>query len=233
MQSNYALFGPVHIATLLSVPLVAAALSPCVRHGVSANRLRIALAVLLILNSAVWYAYLVMRGWIHFPEDLPLQLCDATLVVTIIALLTLNPLSVDLAYYGALAGTTMALLTPDLWEPFPSFSTVQFFVAHGFVVVGVLFLVWTKQAQPRSGSVGRAMVGLNFFAAMAAGFNTVFGTNYMYLRAKPENPSLLDYLGPWPWYLLSCELVALLLFTLLWLPVSRQREDAGTGSGSN
>jgi hypothetical integral membrane protein (TIGR02206 family) len=230
MQSNYVLFGPVHILTLLSIPALAAGLALCVRLGLTAKRVRLGLAALLVLNSTIWYGYLAARGWLQFPGSLPLELCDATLVLTIIALLTLSPLGFDLAYYGALAGTTMALLTPDLWEPFPSFSTVQFFIAHGLVVVGVLFLVWTKQARPRSGSVWRAMLGVNVFAALVGGFNVIFGTNYMYLRAKPENPSLLDYLGPWPWYLLSAEVVALLLFTLLWLPFRPRLERASRHS---
>ena len=75
------------------------------------------------------------------------------------------------------------------------------FIAHGLVVVAVLYLVWSGRAQPRPGSVWRAMVGLNLFAALAGSFNLLFGTNYMYLQAKPQNPSALDLLGPWPWHL--------------------------------
>jgi hypothetical integral membrane protein (TIGR02206 family) len=225
MQSNFNLFGPVHIFILLSIPALAAALAMCVRLGLPAKRVRLGLTILVLLSSIGWYGYLAARGWLKFPESLPLELCDATLLLTGIALLTLNPLSIDLAYYGALAGTSMALLTPDLWEPFPSFSTVQFFVAHGLSIVAVLFLIGTNQARPRPGSVWRAMLGVNVFAAVVDGFNVIFGTNYMYLRAKPENVSLLDYLGPWPWYILSGEAVALLLFVLLWLPFRHERSD--------
>jgi uncharacterized membrane protein YwaF len=54
--------------------------------------------------------------------------------------------------------------------------------------------------------------------ATVLGLNALLGTNYGYLCAKPENPSLLDHLGPWPWYLLSLEGLALALFLLLDLP---------------
>jgi uncharacterized membrane protein YwaF len=52
----------------------------------------------------------------------------------------------------------------------------------------------------------------------------------MYLRAKPPNTSLLDALGPWPWYLAATEFVACGVFLLLYLPFwkvnSRARYDA-------
>jgi uncharacterized membrane protein YwaF len=40
----------------------------------------------------------------------------------------------------------------------------------------------------------------------------------MYLSAKPQNASLLDLLGPWPWYVVASEGVALGGFLLLYLP---------------
>jgi hypothetical integral membrane protein (TIGR02206 family) len=224
MQSNFNLFGPMHLAILAAVPLISAILAWLDRSApVNRERLRPLLAAALVVNSGIWYGYLAYRGWLQFPESLPLELCDATLFVTVVALITRNALSFDLAYYAALAGTTMALLTPDLWEPFPSFSTVQFFVAHGLVVVAVLYLVWSRRARPRPGSVWRAMLGVNIFAAVAGSFNLIFGTNYMYLGGKPQNPSLLDFLGPWPWYLATCEVLALVLFSLLYLPFRKER----------
>lgn len=221
-QQNFRLFGPVHLLILGSIVALAASLAIVARHvAVYRRRLRIGVAVALLANAIVWYVYLAIRGWLTFPDGLPLELCDATLCVTVIASFTLNPTAFDLAYFGALAGTSMAVLTPDLWEPFPSFSTVQFFVAHGLVVVAVLYLVWSGQARPRPHSIWRAMLALNIFAVFTGTFDAVFGTDYMYLRAKPDNPSLLDYLGPWPWYIVTTEFVAVGLFTLLYLPYVR------------
>jgi hypothetical integral membrane protein (TIGR02206 family) len=153
-----------------------------------------------------------------FPNHMPLELCDAALWLVVAALLTLSPLAFDLAYYFALAGASMSLLTPNLTAASTLFLSVQFFADHGLLVVAVLYLVWSRQARPRPGSVGRAMLALNLLAALVGAFDFAFGTDYMFLRAKPVTVSALDLLGPWPWYILASEGVALALFLLLYLP---------------
>jgi len=87
--------------------------------------------------------------------------------------------------------------------------------------MAILYLVWSGQARPRPGSVTRAMIGVNAWAAFDGTLDWIFKTNYMYLRVKPVNVSLLDVMGPWPWYILAGECVALGLFLLLYLPYRR------------
>ena len=223
MPSNFQLFGTVHLAILCSVVVLAGVIAVIQRRLTRGTRwVRLGLGSLLVLDSFVYYGYLAYRGQLTFPDHLPLELCDASLFLTIFALFTLNRAVYDLAYYWALAGATMALLTPNLWEPFPSFGTIQFFVDHGLIVASILFLAWSGLMRPRAWSVVRAMLVLNILAVFIGAFDYFYKTDYMYLRAKPQNASLLDLLGPWPWYIVATEFVALLLFVLLYLPFRRR-----------
>lgn len=218
-MTNFPLLGPAHLFILGAVPALATILAAVqLKLPPGVRWLRLGLASVMLLDASLFYGYLAWQGQLVFPDRLPLELCDASLCLVLISLFTLNKTVFDLAYYGALAGASMALLTPNLWEPFPSFSTVQFFVDHGLIVTAALYLVWSRQARPRPGSVARAMLALNLFAVFVGAFDFIFKTNYMYLRAKPQCASLLDFLGPWPWYILSAEAVAWLVFMLLYLP---------------
>jgi hypothetical integral membrane protein (TIGR02206 family) len=216
---SFQFFSPVHLCILAAVPLLAALLTLVQRRFSPGSKiLRVFLGSILLLDSAAYYFTLAASGQLTIPDHLPLELCDASLCLVILALFTLNGFVYDLAYYGALAGATMALVTPNVSGPFPSFWTVQFFIDHGLIVAGALYLVWSGQARPRKGSVLRAMLWLNIYAAFVGTFDWIFKTNYMYLRTKPQNGSLLNFLGPWPWYILATEGVALVVFGLLYLP---------------
>lgn len=219
MKVNFQIFGFTHLSILCAILLLAAVLAGIQRHLPPGTRvLRLGFATALLADTLWWDGFLAWHRQLTFPAHLPLELCDLTLYLTLIALFTLSPVIYEVVYYFALAGTAMALLTPDLWEPFPSLSTVQFFVAHGLVVAGALYVVWSRLARPRRGSVLRAMLALNAWAVFDGAFDWFFHTNYMYLRVKPAHASLLDVLGPWPWYIVFTEGVALFLFLLLYLP---------------
>jgi uncharacterized membrane protein YwaF len=55
------------------------------------------------------------------------------------------------------------------------------------------------------------------------GFNAVAGTNYAFVSRRPDNPSLLDFMGEWPWYLGVELVVGVAGWALLTWPWTRSR----------
>jgi hypothetical integral membrane protein (TIGR02206 family) len=219
MNSAFQLFGISHILILSAIPLIAGLLVRALnKKHERAKIFRIRLATFLLANELVWYSYCLIRGWVSFPYGLPLNLCDIVVWLTIAAAFTLNPTLVELAYYWGVSGSLMAVLTPDLGVPLASYPGVYFFVAHCGVVITIIFIVWGKLATPRKGSAWKALLWLNAYAVLIGAYNAIFQTNYFYLCEKPGSPTLLDYMGPWPWYILAGELFGVGAFWLLWLP---------------
>jgi len=58
----------------------------------------------------------------------------------------------------------------------------------------------------------------NIYWLFCAWVNSQIGSNYLYTHGKLPTPSLLDLLGPHPWYLLSMEALGIVLCMLLYLP---------------
>lgn len=219
MEASFPRFGPGHLAALAAVPLVAGALVWLVRRHPGAQQLvRYALAALLTAATVFWMAALALHFRVGWKWMLPLQISDASIVLTVLVILTRNRWLFDVVYFWGLTAVPLAMLMPDILEPFPDPFTIAFFILHGLVVAILLYLVWSRQMRPRPGAAVLSFVALNAFMLAVLGINAALGTNYMYLMEKPSQPSLLDFFGPWPWYIVTSEFVAMALFALLWLP---------------
>jgi hypothetical integral membrane protein (TIGR02206 family) len=174
-----------------------------------------------VLAVAIGGAFLVEYGanaldgtW-DWGFNLPLHLSDVVAMFTPIALWTRKPLLVEILYFWALTASLQAVLTPDLNQTFPSVFYFTYFVTLCGAVVAACLLVFGLGFRLRPGAVRRAFVATLIMAAAAGTANVITGGNYMYLRTKPAQASLLDQMGPWPLYIATAAALALGLFALL------------------
>jgi hypothetical integral membrane protein (TIGR02206 family) len=215
------LFGRLHLALLASIAAAAVVVPWLCRRGVlPARATRLAIGWALLVNELGWWGFRYSHEGVH-ARNLPLQLCDLTVWLAVAACLTARPAIAEFAYFAGMAGAGMALLTPDLWSPWPTYPAIYFFAAHGGIVMAVALMAFGGIVRFRPGAVWRSFGWLVAYALLVGAFNAVFGSNYMYLCRKPASANLLDKLGPWPWYLLPAAAVGLGFFWLLWLPLAR------------
>src|SRR3989475_2711264 len=212
------LLDPEHVGALAVIAAGAAILVRAARARPGAW-IRLFAAV-LVVDEISWWLYLLGGGQpgSTFAYSLPLQLCDVAIFIAAAALWTRRRLLVEVTYFWGLAGTIQALLTPDLPQHFPSYPFFQYYIAHGGVVAAALVLVVGLGQHPRRWAVAR-VAGLTVAYTALVGFvDAVTGADYMYLRSKPPSATLLDFLGPWPWYILSAAVIAVFLFAILDAP---------------
>lgn len=148
--------------------------------------------------------------------SLPLELCSISLILTIVLLWTGSRHLYDFVFYAGIGGALQAIMTPDLELSFPHFRYFHFFYTHFGIILTACYFTWYKGYRPTFIGIVKTMILLNLILPIVFLVNWLFRGNYMFLRAKPTGGSLLDYLGPYPWYLLSLEFVAFLIFLLLW-----------------
>ena len=185
-----------------------------------------ALALLIFAGWAGEYLADVVLGTWTTQYDLPLQLTDAISLSAILALWTRRALPVELVYFWSLSASLQATLTPDLSSTFPSVYYFTYFTYHIGAIVAGCFLVLGCRLYPRPGAVWRVYAATFAVTTIAALGDMLTGGNYMFLREKPEHGSLLNVMGPWPWYIASTAALGLaLLFAVKLLTDWIRRRD--------
>lgn len=214
-------FSPLHwaaMAVILGAALfyVFIARHPKCRRWV--RPMSILLATVLLGNEIVFIGGAVVKGLWSPVWGLPLQLCDLAIFAVAYSMFRYTPWVWELAYFWGLGGILQAVLTPDLRVTFPEYYYFKFFLTHGCILTGVIFCAAGLRRPITVRSVVRVWVITNGYAALIAVVNWLLKANYLYLCRKPSQPSLLDYFGPWPWYLPGLEFLLIASLFIYYLP---------------
>ena len=180
--------------------------------------LRWVMAALLILAEVILQWWYFHWGIWEASDSLPFHLCSAAVILCPVMLVTRNYRLYEVLFFWGMAGTSQAVLTPDLWYGVSHFIFFQYFFAHGLIIIACLWMTLVEKYRPTGKSVFRAIIYTNLYALFVLPLNYLLGANYLFLMAKPSQPSILDYLAPWPWYLLQLEILLILSCLLCYLP---------------
>ena len=157
-------------------------------------------AAILLVTVPLQIVYFTPEYW-SLSRTLPVQLCDLASLTAAYALWTHRWWATALTYYWGLTLTPQAIATPDLAATFPEPVFLLYWAMHIGTIWAAVYLTWGRGLTPDWGGYRFAIAVTAVWAVGVFVLNLMLDTNYGYLNDKPGSASILDLLGPWPWYL--------------------------------
>jgi hypothetical integral membrane protein (TIGR02206 family) len=184
------------------------------------------------LAAALWIGIVVwgfMPGRFDPRWSFPINICDLVAVVVPVALVRPHRNWHALLYFWGLSLSTQAVLTPDLVSGPSTLAFWIFWAMHVLIVWGAIYIIVVRRFRPTWRDCFFAITTAIVWLVLVFALNLATGYNYGYVgNAKPSQPSLIDYLGPWPQRVLVMLLLGSAAMLLLQLPwsVARTREPS-------
>ena len=154
--------------------------------------------------------------------DLPLFLCRFMALILPFVFYTRNRLWLGILYFWVFAGTINAVITPDLIHPPGHWEYSLYWIYHLMLIVSIVYGVFVYKFKITWKDYRNAVIATIVFTILSGLVNIALKANYNYLSAKPEVASLLDHMGPWPYYIISVYGLMFFLFFLALLPYLRK-----------
>lgn len=148
---------------------------------------RYTMATILFANMAIHYTGRTAIGEWRLSEDLPLHICFVTNFFMMYILRTDNKRSLfALIYYFTLIGPLPAVVFPDLSRTWSGYLFWQFVISHHVMLLFSVYCVCVLEYKTSFKHAALALLVGNAYVAAIAGFNKIFGTNYIMLGELPE-----------------------------------------------
>ena len=223
LARQFTAYGPSHWA-VIAVFAVGAVVLVWVGRTQTEQQARLLGRILGALTALIYAAILVYVLTPPTLDSVPLQLTDLATVVGAYALWSQKQWAYALIYYWGLVLSTQALISPALQSPdFPHYQFLAFWAIHLMVVWAAIYLTWGRGMRPGWRDFRLAVAVTVVWAVVTFTFNHFAGTNYGFLNRKPSTASLLDVLGPRPWYVFVGATLISIVWALMTWPWQRTR----------
>lgn len=160
------------------------------------QRIRITLIVVIIVQQFLLYGWYYANHAFHVLDALPLYPCRLSTLLLLVLLIRMNERLYPIVFYWGIVGAVLAMLSPDTEGiGFPNVMFLQFFMGHGALLIGTVFLAITSHYEPtRAGLKTTFRFSLLYFVAILT-LNAYIGSNYAYLNELPPSPFLEGFPG--------------------------------------
>ena len=223
----FVLFGTSHIAGIIVALFLVIFLPIYAQKKLSEHKQHLVGSIIgycVMSGYLIWVILELIAGTFDVKLHLPIHLCRLANLLIPLVMVKRSYFFYEILYFWGLSGMFQAVLTPDIAAGFPHFQYWRFWFAHHGMILALIYATVVYDMRPTIASVWKAMLAMNIFLIIAIIANLLFDANYFWICGKPVNelgehvPSLLDYLGPWPWYILAAEVVALAHFLVAFVP---------------
>ena len=204
----------VSLCCIVFIPLLGRLLPKSKRHfGVWV------LVLFAIVQEILDYCNRASFRELSLARDLPLNICSFSLIIAIVSLITRNRYCFEFSYFIGATAALQSLLTPGLPYIYNLTDYILFFFQHALIIVLALWNVFVGGMITSKYAILRTMIFLNLMVLPVGIINWFAGSNYMYICEKPHVESPFVF-GEWPWYILSLEMVGLLMMLIAAIPMA-------------
>lgn len=221
------LFSPAHLLPILFIALLGVVCIMAANTYLSERGktfLGTAFATIAAAGVLIRILVLTLEGSFLMQTELPLHLCRVLGLVAPFIMYTRNRKLLGVLYFLVLAGTLQANITPDLDGDFPSIRYFTYWMMHSALIVLPFYAIYVYKLRIVWEDLKRSFLYINIYFVLISIVNWLIGSNYFFTCNKPASKSLLDFFGPWPYYLVVTYCIGIVLILLLYLPWYIKRE---------
>jgi len=187
-------------------------------NGKQQHLLGVILGFMVASSYLTWISLELIAGSFEIKQHLPFHLCRFANLTIPLVMLNKDYRFYEVLYFWGFSGVLQAAFSPDAPSTFPHFYFIRFWIEHSGLMLALIYATVVHEMRPTRKSLWRSFIALNLFFLFSIPVNFLLDANYFWICGKPDVPTLLDYLGPWPWYIISGEFVAMGHFVLAYAP---------------
>ena len=173
------------------------------------------IGVLVASGYVSWLVLELLGGTYSSKLHLPFHLCRTANLLVLIVLVFRSYLAYEIVFFWGLT-VIHAVITPDILQGFPHFHFIRYWLSHQLMIIGILYATFVYDIRPQKKSIYVSFIALLMFMLITIPVNLLLDANYFWISGKPPVDTVLDYFGPWPWYIIVSAILALLHFYLFY-----------------